>query len=134
MKFSKKSNLQLIDFEKPEQIRRYLRDLDDDIKNVGLVLQGRISFGDGADGNRGENVSGEFQQFTSHGTPDTEFSVAHTIGSIPKGAIIMWQDKAGSLYQGPTTGTNWTSSSVYFKCDVASVTFNVFLIKEGSSG
>lgn len=131
MKFTKVSNLQLINIEQPESLKRYLRDLDDDIKNLSFFTQGRVSFGTGTDGDRGQNMSGEFQQFTSDATPNTEFNVAHTIGSIPIGAIIMHQDKAGHLYQGPTTGTNWTSTQVSFKSDVASVTFNVFLVKKG---
>lgn len=99
------------------------------LDKIFTATQGRIRFGDGVDGNRGENLAGVFQTFTSDATPDTEFSVAHGLGSVPIGRIIIWQDKAGNLYQSPTTGTAWDSTDAYFKCDVASVTFNVFFLK-----
>ena len=101
------------------------------------AMHGRIRFGSATTGERGENVAGEFATFTSHATPDTEFSATLTssgtfnndVGAIPKGYIILHQDLAGSLYQGPSTGTAWTKSTIYLKCDVASVTFSVFFIK-----
>lgn len=132
MKIVKISNRQLIDIKDTNKIRNYLNDIDSDVKNLELFTQGRVSFGSGVDGERGQNISGEFQEFTTSATPDAENTIAHTIGSVPIGYVIMHQDKAGSLYQGPTTGTNWTSSNVYLKCDVASVTFNIFLIKKGT--
>ena len=128
MKVTRQSNVierRFSGFEKND----FKRSVDEDLKNIVLALQGRLRFGTGDDGDRGENLAGEFQLFTSNATPDTEDTVAHTVGAIPVGRIILYQDKAGSLYQGPTTGTNWTSSNVYFKCDVASVTFLIFLIK-----
>lgn len=108
---------------------KYQSDLDSDIKKIVFAISGRIRFGDGADGTSGENISGQFQQFTSHASANTEFAVSHDLGVIPVGAIVIWQDKAGDLYQGPSTGTSWTSTNVYFKCSVSSVTFKVFLLK-----
>lgn len=100
--------------------------INTDLVNLFLCLQGRVRFGDSG---VGENIAGEFQQFTSHAVADTEFSVNNTLGSIPVGYMIIWQDKAGSLYQGPSTGTVWTDSLIYLKCNIASVTFKVFLLK-----
>lgn len=110
-------------------LNEQIRTLDLNMSNLFSALQGRIRFGDGSDGEPGENISGEFQQFTTSATPNAENTIAHTLGAIPLGYFILWQDKAGSLYQGPTTGTSWTSINIYLKCDVASVTFNVFLLK-----
>jgi hypothetical protein len=106
-----------------------IRILDKQQKNIITALQGRLRFGDAADNEPGENIQGEFQSFTSDATPNTEFSVAHSLGAAPLGRIVLWQDKAGALYQGPATGTAWDATDVYFKCDVASVAFLVFLIK-----
>ena len=135
MRLAKKNIYRSIteDTEDLSEIKAQIRRLDEELALVFEAFKGRIDFGTGVDGSRWINIAGEFQQFTSHATPDTEFNVAHTIGSIPIGAIVMWQDIAGTLYQGPTTGTNWTASQVSFKCDVASVTFNVFLVKAGGS-
>lgn len=113
-------------------LHEQIRQLQLQISKIYYMLQGRVSFGTGVDGINGQNVSGQFQQFTTSATPDAENTIGHTVGSIPIGCIVLWQDKAGSLYQGPTTGTAWTSTNVYLKCNVASVTFLVFLVKKGS--
>lgn len=105
-----------------------LHTLDNDVTKLYQAIQGRLRFGRGTDGDRGENIQGVFQQFTSNGTPDTEDTIAHGAGATPVGLIILWQDKAGSLYQGPSTGTAWDATNVYLKCSVASVTFKVFFI------
>ena len=74
-----------------------------------------------------ENFNSNLVSFTSHATPDTEFSITHTLERVPTGRVILHQSKAGNLYQGPATGTAWTVSLAYFKCDVASVAFYVML-------
>lgn len=124
MKISKTYNL-----NKDVPFEQQSKQIDTQINSIINVLQGRVRFGTGTDGANGENVQGQFQQFTSDGSANTEFSVTHTMGAIPKGYIVLWQDKAGSLYQGPTTGTAWTSSTVYLKCSISSVTFLIFLIQ-----
>ena len=131
----KVANLQVLNEELP--LQQQIRILQENLDLLFALGQSRIRFGDGTDNFAGENISGEFQQFTSDATPDTEFSVSTATngtfqqgeGTIPVGAIVLWQDKAGHLYQGPTTGTAWTSTTVHFKCDVASVEFLVFLVK-----
>lgn len=105
---------------------QYQKNLDNDISSLFTAMAGRIRLGTGVDGARGENISGEFQVFTSNATPDTEDAIAHTVGAIPIGYIVVKQDKAASLYLGSTT---WTNSNVYFKCNVASVAFTIFLLK-----
>ena len=105
-----------------------LNTLDTNIRKIFTLFKGRVRFGTFTDGDRGENIQGEFQTFTSDGVADTEFSVTHGLKAAPLGRIVLNQDKAGSLYQGPSTGTAWDSTTVYFKCDVASVTFDIFLL------
>lgn len=105
------------------------KNVDADLTSLFTAMQGRLRFGDGGDGDRGENIHGEFQNFTTSATPDAENTIAHTLGSVPIGYLILGQDKSGSLYQLSATGTAWTSSNIYLKCDVASVNFLVFLLK-----
>jgi len=112
-----------------DRFKEYLTALDSDVANLTRLAQGRVRFGSGTDGAKGENIQGEYQEFTSHASANTEFSVTHTLGAIPLGYIIMWQDKAGNLYQGPTTGTNWTSTTISLKSSGTSVKYNIFLIK-----
>ena len=104
--------------------------LQTQMDKVYTCLQGRVSFGTGATGVDGQNIEGKFMQFTSSGTPDAENTIAHNIGSIPIGYLVMNQDKAGSLY---SSATAWTSSNMYLKCSVASVTFLIFVVKKGQS-
>lgn len=106
-----------------------VRNYDTDFNTVFSCLQGRVRYGNGVSGNDGENMNGRFLQITTNGTPDTESTFTHSMGSIPVGYLIMWQSKAGSLYQGPATGTAWTSTTISLKCSVASVTYLLFLIQ-----
>lgn len=101
---------------------------DTDFNQVINCLNGRIRFGPGTSGNNGENIAGQFLTITTNGTPDTESTFTHTVGSIPIGYIIIGQSKAGVLYQLSTTGTAWTASTISLKCTVASVVFNLFLL------
>lgn len=123
MKLSKLSSYTTFKISEPEG---YLNGVEKDLTNIFTAFKGRVRFGSGVTGERGENISGEFQTITSHATPNTEFSVTHTIGAIPIGRIIIAQNKAGSLYTGTTA---WTDTTIYFKCDVASVEFKIFLLK-----
>lgn len=107
--------------------------LQSELTKLFTVLQGRVSFGTGVDGIDGQNIEGQWQSYTSNGTPDTEDTLAHTVGSIPLGYIVMNQDKAGSVYGTPVLGTAWTATNVYLKCNVASVTFLLFLVKKGAT-
>lgn len=100
--------------------------LDGDLESLFQAITGRVRFGTGDDGDRGENIAGEFQTFTTDGTPDTEGAVSHGLGSVPIGYIVISKDKAGHIYDGTTS---WTSTNIYLRSDVASVTATVFLIK-----
>lgn len=107
----------------------HIRNVDSDLTSLFLALQSRVRFGDATTGTYGENLSGKFVSVTTSATPDAENTVAHSIGSVPVGFLILWQDKAGSLYQGPATGTAWTTTNIYVKSNVASVTFKLFILK-----
>lgn len=118
-----------IDFNKSDPTR-WAREVDNDLKNIVLALQGRIRFGpNNSTINKGENVLGQFITYTTNGTKDTEDTIAHNLGSIPIGYIVVSKDKAGDIYQRASTGTAWSSSNIYLKCSVASVTVSLFLIQ-----
>jgi len=106
-----------------------IKEIDKDLITLFNCLSGRVRFGNGNTGRDGENVFGQWLTITTNAVANTEDTFNHSCGVIPVGYIIVWQDKAGSLYQGPTTGTSWTSSSIYLKCSIASVTFKLFLLK-----
>ena len=102
-----------------------VRRLEQDMSQLFLSLQGRIRFGTGTDGDRGENMSGEFQVVTTS-TADTEFTVNHTLGAVPIGYLVLKTNKGGVVYD---SGKAWTKTSIYLKCSAASATITLFLIQ-----
>lgn len=102
---------------------------DTDFSTLFTCLQGRVRFGPGTSGNCGENMAGQFLTITTNGTANTESTYTHTLGSVPVGYIILWQNIAGSIYQGPTTGTAWTSTTISLKGSVVSITAQLFLLQ-----
>lgn len=61
---------------------------------------------------------------TTPGTPDTEFSVAHGLGVVPTGFLVIDKDKAGDTYRGTTA---WTAEQIYLKNDVATVALTLLV-------
>ncbi len=97
-----------------------------DLANLFLWSNGRVRFGSGVDGERGENMAGEFQVYTSNGSADTEDTVAHGLGAVPIGYIVIKQDKGSIVYD---SGTAWTSTNIYLKQTGTSVATSLFLLK-----
>jgi hypothetical protein len=100
--------------------------IDTDLTNLFLLSQGRVRFGDGGDGDRGENMSGEFQVYTSNGSADTEDAITHGIGAVPIGFIVINTDKGGVTYD---SGTAWTTTQIFLKNSTTSATTTLFLLK-----
>lgn len=123
MRISKISNYNGFKTTSPKD---YISDLDNDVRNLFLMSQGRIRFGDITDGYSGENISGQWQTYTTNAVANTEDTIAHTLGSVPVGYILVRADKAGVVYD---SGTTWTSSNIYLKCSVASTAVKLFLLK-----
>lgn len=117
------------DFEKGHNVDTDIRNYDTDFNTIFNCLQGRVRFGNGNSGSTGENISGTWLTITTNAVANTETTFTHTMGSVPIGYQIVWQDKAGSLYQGPATGTAWTNTTISLKCSVASVQFKLFLLQ-----
>ena len=127
MKVVKTSNLS--DFDKNDSTK-WANEIDNDLGNVILALQGRLRFGpNNSTLNKGENILGQFITYTTNGTPNTEDTIAHNLGSIPIGYIVVSKSKAGDIYQQASTGTAWSSTNIYLKCTVASVSVTLFLLQ-----
>lgn len=71
-----------------------------------------------------DNMDEREISFTSSGTPNAENTVAHTLGKIPSGFIVVNRDKAAHLYKGSTV---WTTTSIYLKSDIATVAFKILV-------
>ena len=55
---------------------------------------------------------------------NTEFTVTHNLERVPLEGFIVLRGASGNIYR---SGTAWTTTTVYLKCDVASVSFTILL-------
>lgn len=107
-------------------MEKYARDVNTDLRNVMIFSEGRIRFGDGIDDHRGENISGEFQVFTSLGTASAQNIILHGLGSVPIGYIVINQDKSASLY---SVTSSWTDAQISLISSATLTAFTIFLLK-----
>lgn len=111
--------LQLADFKDPQKVADWLRDL---VFKTRRTVDGHLGFGDGTDP---DNMFGIWKSYTTNAVANTEDAVAHSTGIIPIGYLVFTQDKAASLYLG---GSTWTTTNIFLKCSVASVTVKIFIV------
>lgn len=101
----------------PAQLQTFLDQLQ-------RVLSGNISFGS-TGGVSDRNILCTQVSGTSPGVSDTEFTVAHNLGRIPIGFIVVSVDKAAIIYKSTTA---WTSSNIYLKANATSVSYVLLVI------
>lgn len=104
--------------QSPEQ-QRYMSEQN------AKVLAGNVSFGSTAT-NTGQDQN--IERWLATGTTDgadTEFSITHQLGRIPIGIIVIRTNKAGVFYD---SGTTWTKTTIFLKCNTATVTFTLLVI------
>jgi len=123
MKVTKRSNYAGFNIQKPEN---YIRDIDNDVKQLTILSQGRTRFGTVGDGDRGENIAGEWRVLSYGAIANSETPLAHTLSAVPQGFIVVNLDQPGILYSG---GTTWTTTTVYLKSTTTTTDYTVFLIK-----
>jgi hypothetical protein len=95
------------------------------MKSMTRKLNGHITFGNGGQSEWAGNFYGQFIEFTTPVTPDEEFIVDHGLGIDPVGRLVVRQDTAAILYD--SNIGSWNKTSVYLKCDTASVLFKILL-------
>jgi hypothetical protein len=120
------------------QVRKPSTHLTDDnnhvevLKDVYKALRGNISYGHTGYNKHNpslglvmDNIDGTFASVSDTGVADTEFTVTHNLNRVPIGFHVVRQNKAGSFYD---SGTKWTTTQIFLKCNVANVaaTFFVF--------
>lgn len=66
----------------------------------------------------------EIVSIADTGVADTEFTVTHHLGHVPSGFLVTMSDKACACYD---SGTAWTSSAIYLKCNAASAAIKVLV-------
>lgn len=90
------------------------------------VLAGNVSFGtaiNDTDGDR--NIRCSKVSGTTPGVANTEFSVAHTLGTIPMGFLVLSTGAAAHIYKSTTA---WTTTTIYLKCDQPTVAFALIIL------
>lgn len=110
------------------------------VSNLFKEFNGYIDIGDSTQTNANPgamtytgNLNGQWINVTAPGAPNTEFSVTHSLvdgQGNPRIPSFYWfiSDRACRVYQLPTTGTPWTETTVYLKCDTASAVLRIFVI------
>lgn len=102
------------------ELRQFDRDLINALGdwdfNLRGILQGGLSLTD--------NVDVDIVSFTSSATPDAENTVSHGLGKVPAGFIVVNLNKGAVVYD---SGTAWTESSIYLKCNTASTIVKIIV-------
>jgi hypothetical protein len=92
------------------------------VERLANILNGQISFGNGT---ALDNMQGRWVNVVTPVAPDTDFTVAHSLGRIPVGFITVQVDKAGVIYLGTVAAT---TTDLTLKCSAASTTIRIFVI------
>jgi len=61
---------------------------------------------------------------TTNGVAATEDAFAHTLGRVPRGILVIEQNKAGTIYLG---ATGKSATNIYLASDIVSVTFTAYV-------
>jgi hypothetical protein len=101
-------------------------------KGIDLGVSTQTNTNPGANTYTG-NLNGQWINVTAPAGANTEFSVTHSLTNGQGQAKIpsfYWfiSDRACRVYQLPNTGTAWTTTNVYLKCDTASAVLRIFVI------
>ena len=83
---------------------------------LSQLLNGGLKFSD--------NFNSQVIEISDTGSANAENTVAHTLKRVPTGFIVTYIDKAGVVYD---SGTAWTNSNIYLKCDVANCNVKVLV-------
>jgi hypothetical protein len=101
------------------------------LRDVYKALRGNISYGRPGNNvtNPGlglvtDNIDGNFGTTSDSGVADTQFVVTHNLNRVPIGFHVVRQNKAGSFYD---SGTAWTTTQIFLKCNVANVAATFFI-------
>jgi hypothetical protein len=79
------------------------------------------------------NLNGQWINVTAPGAANTQFTVNHSLHDAqgsPKVPSFYWYiaNISCNVYQLPNTGTAWTKTQVFLKCDQANAILRIFLL------
>lgn len=90
------------------------------------LVNGNLSFGDFATGQATGNLNTDLIGGTSPVTPNTPFTLSHTLGQVPNG-FVAGQKSAAADFYGIATTQAWTDTDITILCDTASVDFVILV-------
>ena len=79
------------------------------------------------------NLNGQGSNVTAPAGANTEFAVSHSLvdshgnPKVPSFYFYI-SDRSANVYQLPNTGTPWTKTQVFLKCDTASAVLRIFIL------
>lgn len=90
------------------------------------AINGNLSFGDVADSEYTGNMKAEM--FVGTGpAANTAFTLTHTLGKVPNGAILIQSNVAAILY-GDMTDQAWTSTTITLLLNQSSVNYVILVL------
>ena len=92
------------------------------------ALSGNLSFGDPDGSIKQDNIIGTYADVADTGLANTEFSITHGLNLIPAGYILISSSISCNVYQQKATGTAWTSTQIFLKCDQAHAAVRLFIL------
>jgi len=103
----------------PTEFRKFDKDLITVLgslsNNLKLILDAGIDFDD--------NIDCVFITYTSNVVANTQDTIAHGLGKIPIGFVVIDRDKAGVVFRSGSS----TSVNLFLKCNVASTTMTLMV-------
>jgi len=108
--------------DKQSWASRVVHGLLESFSTLSVVLNGGLGFGNGTDK---DNIAGKWVTYTTNAVANTEDTVAHNLGVVPVGFIVMIPPGSGTINKGTTS---WTTTNIYLKCSAANQTAKLFLL------
>lgn len=96
---------------------------------VSKVLGGNLTLGTTTSNSDADKNLGAYKATgTTPGTPNTSFTVSHSLTHVPIGFNVLRTNKAAHIYDSGATwtaATNTTPGTISLKCDIATVAFTL---------
>jgi hypothetical protein len=102
------------------------QDLHKQVTQVMIGLNKNIGYGNGTNTDENQNLDGYHSGLiVAPAAPNTQFTVAHTLGRIPIGFHTVVRDNGGTCY-GSNIGA-WSTTQIFCKDSSASTQLRLFI-------
>jgi hypothetical protein len=95
--------------------------MDKIYRQLAKTFNGSIGFGDGTNA---DNISGAWANVVTPGTTNTDFTIAHNLGRLPVGYLVMEKSAPCDVYTGSVVATK---NNITLRASVANVTLRLFI-------